>query len=261
MDLSLGDMAITDKTRKILWGRSGNRCAICRQRLVVDETTLDSESVVGDECHINSGSAAGPRYEATQNPEQLDELSNFMLLCRVHHKMVDDQQETYAAEILRSIKSNHEKWVEAKFAEAQVPPPVRIRRLKGEIPAQLSLVGSGAELFNLASSCYGSYQSHSEDLNDEEVEVVGGFLQNLKDWVDLAGNFEPMDLVRASKSLSDEIADLRHRGFLVFAAREKQRMEGGVRAPSNFFVLHVAMLRENDAKIIKFENQPGPEAF
>ena len=54
-------MPITDKTRKILWGRSGNRCAICKNELVIDATGQDAESVVAEECHIISPRQNGPR--------------------------------------------------------------------------------------------------------------------------------------------------------------------------------------------------------
>lgn len=157
-------MAISDKTRKILWGRSGNRCAICRHLLVIDETSIDAESVVGDECHINSGKPNGPRYDEAIDQWKIDDLVNLLLLCRVHHKMVDDQFETYTAELLRSIKENHEIWVDSKFKEAEVTQPVRVRRFKNEIPAQLKAVESGQEFLNLASGCHGSYQNHSDDL-------------------------------------------------------------------------------------------------
>jgi len=40
-------MSITDRTRKILWGRSGNLCAYCRRVLVEDRDELSDESVVG----------------------------------------------------------------------------------------------------------------------------------------------------------------------------------------------------------------------
>jgi hypothetical protein len=246
-------MAISDKTRKVLWGRSGNRCAICRQRLVVDETDADAESVVGDECHIHSGAPNGPRHEAAADPQSIDALANLLLLCRVHHKMVDDQFETYTAELLRSIKANHEQWVEDRFKEESGYPPIRIRRSKDEIPERLLPVESGAELFNLGTGCHGSYQDHNDDLNDEEVEIVGGFLQNLSDWVDIANHLEPMDKVRAKKSLSDELQELRSKGFLVFAAKERQRIEGGLGGPSNFFVLHVTVARENDPNIVRSE--------
>ena len=39
-------MAITDRTRKFLWGRSGNRCAIDNNELVVDVTPDDDKSVI-----------------------------------------------------------------------------------------------------------------------------------------------------------------------------------------------------------------------
>lgn len=247
-------MTISDKTRKILWGRSGNRCSICRQRLVVDETSVDAESVVGDECHINSGKPNGPRYDGATDQQKIDDLANLLLLCRVHHKMVDDQFETYTAELLRSIKENHERWVDSKFKEAEVTPPVRVRRFKGEIPEKLKTVESGQELLNLASGCHGSYQSHSDDLSDDEVEIVGGFLQSLKDWIDMGSDLEPIDKVRAAKSLSDELDELKHNGFLVFAAQEKQRLEGGIGAPSAFVVLHVSVVRENDANIVRSES-------
>ena len=39
-------MAITAKTRKILWGRSGNRCAICRTELVLENLKLIERSLL-----------------------------------------------------------------------------------------------------------------------------------------------------------------------------------------------------------------------
>lgn len=247
-------MAITDKSRKILWCRSGNRCAICRQRLIVDETSVDTESVVGDECHINSGTVGGPRYNAAVEPKSIDGLNNLLLLCRVHHKMVDDQIETYTVELLRIIKENHERWVESKLKESEYPPIPKLKRFKSEIPAQLKAVESGQELFNLATWCDCSYQNHCDDLSNEEVEIVGGFLQNLKDWVDIASDLEPIDTVRAVKNLTDELNELKHQGFLVFAGRERQRLEGGVGAPTDFVALHVSVVRKNDANIVLKEH-------
>jgi len=39
-------MAITEKTRKLLWGRSGNRCAMFRCKLAIDETETNPDSIV-----------------------------------------------------------------------------------------------------------------------------------------------------------------------------------------------------------------------
>ncbi|WP_407637566.1 HNH endonuclease [Cohnella kolymensis] len=95
----------------MLWGRSGNRCSICKQELVLDETDLDDASVIGEECHIISEKDNGPRHRNDYPTDQFDSYENLLLLCRVHHKMVDDQKETYTEDILRQLKNNHEKWV------------------------------------------------------------------------------------------------------------------------------------------------------
>lgn len=248
-------MSITDKTRKVLWGRSGNRCAICRQQLVVEQTSDDDHSIVGDECHIHSGASNGPRHDSTIPPNKIDGIENLLLLCRVHHKMVDDQFQTYTAAVLRNIKINHEQWVNAQFETPDEKKPIRIVRFKNEMPTHLLPIESGHELFNLISGCHGHYPYHSDTLSDEEVELVGGFIQNIKDWADIAEDLEPIEKLRAGKNLSDEIEELKESGFRVFGAREKQQMQGGIRPPSNFFVFHLAVVRETDALIVPLPEQ------
>ncbi len=240
-------MGISDKTRKILWGRSGNRCAICRTPLVAERTDFDLEAVVGDECHIHSRSSEGPRHLPSLAATECDSLDNLVLLCRVHHKMLDDQVETYSADVIRSIKINHERWVEQQLTEPPTVPPLRLRRIKDEMPVALVRVTSARELFNLASICHASYQDHAADLTSEEVEMVGGFLQDLSDWAVVAD--EPLDTVRAVKSIQDALNDLEQNGFFVFAARERQRLEGGVASPSDWFALHISILRSTDPEI------------
>jgi predicted restriction endonuclease len=113
----------------MLWGKSGNRCAICKKELVLDSTPNDDQSVVGDECHIVSAQKNGPRYDKRYPQKNIDTYQNLLLLCRVHHKMIDDQQETYMADLLRKIKENHEKRVAAKLTDIDSPKPVQIKRV------------------------------------------------------------------------------------------------------------------------------------
>ena len=230
---------------------------MCRRPLVLDPTSLDSESVVGEECHIVSGAKGGPRYDLSFPAPEIDELSNLMLLCRLHHKLVDDQTETYTADLLRTMKVNHEKWVEIKLKENPEAAPVRIKRIKSEIPTHLPVVESGKELLNLAMGCHGSYPDYSDDLDDEETDLVGGFMQNVSDWADLAGGLEPIERIRAAKALDEEIKLLGERGLMVFAAIEKQRMEGGISSSSTFHVLHLSVQRKSDPGVVTMKNE-GP---
>jgi hypothetical protein len=229
--------------------------------LVIDETDLDADSVVGDECHIRSGATAGPRHDPNFDPNQLNALPNLLLLCRVHHKMIDDQQETYTIDVLSSIKLNHEHWVESKLKESSEIPQMKWRRFKAEIPTKLDLVLSGKALFDLASNCHGSYQSYPDDLSKDEIEVVGGFLQNLKDWADLSNDLEPLEQLRATASLNDEVQALLAQKFMIFAARERQQISGGIGTAANMYVLHVTVARASDPNIIKpKERAPSRDA-
>lgn len=103
----------------MLWGRAGNRCAFpeCRIELVMDETETDDPSLIGEECHIIARSPDGPRGDSTFPKEKIDKYENLILMCNVHHKVIDDQPGYYTVESLNEIKKNHEKWVSESLEE------------------------------------------------------------------------------------------------------------------------------------------------
>jgi len=114
---------ITDKTRKLLWARSGNRCALCGRRLTEAATTLDPAVVVGDECHIVSKAPDGPRHDPffAADPDGYD---NLLLLCSADNRMVDTQLGTYSVEKLKQLKANHEAAV-ANAVDGHFANPAR----------------------------------------------------------------------------------------------------------------------------------------
>ena len=83
-------MAITSKTRKELWAKSGNRCAICKKELVNQISEDDGSFIIGDECHIISSSTDGPRYKP--GIEDYDSYDNLLLLCKNHHHFLYQQK-------------------------------------------------------------------------------------------------------------------------------------------------------------------------
>lgn len=245
-------MVISDKTRKVLWGRSGNRCAICKRELVIDATLQDDESVVGDECHIVSSRQNGPRYDSSYPQEKLDSCENLILLCRIHHKMVDDQEETYSADILRQMKSNHEVWVSGKLTDR--PKPVKIRRLSKNIPEFLSRFTTGKQVIDLVTSCIAFYINHDEPKSQREVDLIGEFLQNVQDWADIKDLLEPSQRVNLAYSLTQSLQELEDAGFYVFGGREVQLIEGGIEPePSNWPVGILNILRKDSKEIIQVD--------
>ena len=253
-------MAISDKSRKILWGRSGNRCAICRHELVIEATVLDSDSVVGEECHIVSGKGQGPRYDPSFPSERIDEPENLILLCRVHHKMVDDQWETYTAHLLRSMKTNHEAWVASTLSGEKQIPPMRIRRIKENIPTHLMRLSTGQELMSVISSSYAYSFDHDEPQSEAEVQILSGFLQEAQDWGELSWELEAGQRVEAAFRMTGMIKELEDAGFWVFGGRENQRLEGGIEPPSAWPVTILKIVRTTNPSIIKTRTPVGETA-
>ncbi len=106
-------MAISLKTHKILWGRAAGRCAFpdCRKKLIMNGNKFDDESLIGEECHIVARELNGPRGDSPLTSEERDEYENLILLCRIHHKLIDDQFHTYTVQRLQEMKTAHETWV------------------------------------------------------------------------------------------------------------------------------------------------------
>jgi len=106
-------MGISLKTHKMLWGRSGNRCAFpsCRRLLVEDESQTDDASIVGDEAHIVAREIDGPRGQSLLTSEERDKFDNLVLLCKIHHKQIDDQPNNFTIDVLQKMKNEHLNWV------------------------------------------------------------------------------------------------------------------------------------------------------
>lgn len=101
----------------MLWGRSANRCAMaeCRRVLVEDETETDDPSIIGDEAHIVAREDDGPRGISDLSPEQRDKFDNLVLMCKIHHKIIDDQPNEFTVERLQQIKQDHLDWIDSNL--------------------------------------------------------------------------------------------------------------------------------------------------
>lgn len=219
-------MAITDRTRKILWGRSGNRCALCRKELIMEATKADDESVIGEECHIVSSKEKGPRYQSDFPRKNIDQYENLILLCRNDHKKIDDQTDTYLAELLHEAKVKHENWVASSLDNPlERNGPIKIKRVKQNIPSKLPRISTGKDLLKIVMNAQSFSFDHEEFQTEEDAGLVGAFLQNLQDWGDLSSDLESGEITKLSFTLSQDIKELEKAGFIVFGGREVQILQ------------------------------------
>lgn len=243
-------MAITEKTRKLLWGKSGNRCAMCRHELSVDRTINDDESIIGDECHIISGKEDGPRHSSAIKDDKIDSYDNLVLLCRIHHKQVDDQHLTYTAEVLQQIKSNHEKWVTEKLSDEEKHPKVYVKRIKDNIPQYLPRVSTGKELLDIVIGAHSYSFDNDELMNEVEVQRVGKFIDFVHEYGETGDDLSPGYRVEAAFNVTEQIKELEKLGFWVFGAQEKQLLVGNGESSSwTMAIVHVK--RQTNKEIMK----------
>jgi len=94
------------KTIKKLFAVSGNRCAFPKCEIPLIDNL--SGKVTGKICHIRAKSPGGPRYDPSQSDEERDAFENLLLMCPIHHDVIDADPESYTVSRLGEIKAKHE---------------------------------------------------------------------------------------------------------------------------------------------------------
>lgn len=244
-------MAITDKTRKILWGKSGNKCAICKQELVREDNFQSNYSIIGEECHIISGKKNGPRYDPSFPVEKLDSYENLILLCASDHKMIDDFSEIYTVEKLRQIKEQHEKWVSKNiYGEDMVP---KIKLIKQKIPDYLIQINSGKELLNITEGAHAFSYDYDNIEKEEELRIISSFLDDVYDWGDLAYELGPGANLKIEYDFTKYIETLSKYGLSVFGGRIVKIFEKEDGKIFDWITAIIKVLHANNSSIIKIK--------
>lgn len=110
-------MAISQKDIKLLWGRSGNRCAVCRVELTQDGSSQTASFTLGEQAHIVGEKDGAARGISILSPEERNTYHNLILLCPNHHSEIDKNEDDWPVEKLHSIKSSHELWVSETLSD------------------------------------------------------------------------------------------------------------------------------------------------
>lgn len=86
----------------------------CRKKLVIDGKGNDPKSIIGELAHIKGEKPTAARYDPNMTDKERNSHENLLLLCRDHHKMIDDQPQTYIVERLQEIKREHQLWADER---------------------------------------------------------------------------------------------------------------------------------------------------
>jgi hypothetical protein len=95
----------TSKTKKALFSLAGNTCAFPDCSTVNYDPRADT--LFGEIAHIRAQQSGGPRYDAAFG--EVHSLANLIVLCGVHHKLIDDHPDEFTVDRLVAMKSAHEE--------------------------------------------------------------------------------------------------------------------------------------------------------
>ncbi len=99
---------IPEKIKIILWGLAAGRCHYCNEKLFVDPLTkaVFNQSYIA---HIIADQPNGPRGHQIRSEKLKADLSNLMLLCDRHHRLIDKEDvRGHPVERLTEMKKIHE---------------------------------------------------------------------------------------------------------------------------------------------------------
>lgn len=106
--------AIPEKTRTRLWVLAGGRCQYegCNKPLWQDELTM-AQMNTAYIAHIIAAEPNGPRGDKELSPKLVTDISNLMLMCDEHHRLIDREDvEGHPVERLHEMKRKHEERIE-----------------------------------------------------------------------------------------------------------------------------------------------------
>src|SRR5882757_5237499 len=97
---------VSPKTRAVIWARSAGRCNYCNALLIGDLISGNDGGNFGLIAHIVAEEPNGPRGDPVRSPLLGDDPANLMLMCHVHHKLIDvDELANYPEQRLLEMKA------------------------------------------------------------------------------------------------------------------------------------------------------------
>lgn len=107
----------SDKTLKSLYGASAGMCAYpaCLKSCIKSGPSVQEVVLTGEIAHIKGVKPNAPRHDANMTKKERDSYPNLILLCNIHHPIIDQKNETgspmYDVAVLEQWKRQLESFV------------------------------------------------------------------------------------------------------------------------------------------------------
>ncbi len=175
-----------------------------------------------------------------------DDYDNLILLCRIHHKLIDDQPNTFSSVYLRTKKKEHETWVQKSLSSgllisSSVFPAFRI--------------DNGKQLLDLLIGCDASVIENDQVLTQAESDSIGSLTQDIHDYIDMWSDISQRDRIQAQLDLHEQITQLSNSGFLVYSCNRRQKLNNEEHNNSIIFnICYILIIRVTNRLTNKKDN-------
>lgn len=195
-EVSMSVSTIPAKIANLLWATSAGRCEYygCNEVLYKDLLTAKDVNKAYI-AHIYADSPGGPRYDPIHSPELKTDISNLMLLCDTHHRLIDKVDVAgHPVDLLVDMKERHESRIRhlTSHKEDTVLKPIIY-----EAPIGVNMVRVTRTLMKQAIYKSGLYP------DDEVIDL--SMLDN--DNVDSEADFWSQQIKILEKKIKDKIDD------------------------------------------------------
>lgn len=240
-------MAISDKTRKILWTRSGNKCSICKTILVTHKSEPFSTTIIGQECHIVSEALNGPRHK--NNFDNYDIEENLLLLCSNCHKVIDTQTEYYTIEKLLGIKESHENEIRNILEKKE--PDNNFKKVN-EITI-LPKIKTGKELLYLIDDTMAFETDYEDTTIEKELNFIAGIMHTLTEYNDcIAFQTELGYKISLIIEFNKLLKEIEENGFTLFGEKKIREVLIGNNIEDKWKVSSLYLMKTDNKNIIDF---------
>lgn len=108
---------ISQGTIKVLWGKSGGKCAKCRRAIILEKDESNFYHIA-KQAHIAGLNPGSARYDSDMTDEERNSVNNIILLCPTCHEIIDENRDEYTVSKLKEIKKEHEEWVDEQLTSS-----------------------------------------------------------------------------------------------------------------------------------------------
>lgn len=120
------------------------------------------------------------------------------------------------------------RWAEGVHVVAtkiiQVVKPGLIEQIQAEyVKTQLPRLHTGREVMSVIGSAHFGFFHHDDPAEVDELDLIGTFLQELRDWSDVWSDLEIGEHVRTEFELTARLQQIEAAGWFLFGKRVKQK--------------------------------------